>query len=82
MSKKKSGFYMGEYKKTKEDYEACIWCIKNGIHISPMANKEGSWWIDITISGNTNRSPKSFVKDTVWEKYYEYCKYYYDKHKK
>ncbi len=73
---------MGEYKPTKQDYEANVWCIRNKIYISPLALREGSWIIEITINGVTNKSPKSFVKDTVWEKYYEYCRYYYDKRKK
>ena len=79
---KRSPFNMGEYKPTKQDYEANVWCIRNNIYISPLALREGSWCIEITINGVTNRSPKAFVKDTVWEKYYEYCRYYYDKHKK
>jgi len=79
---KKSPWNMGEYKRTKQDYEAYIWCIRNNIKIATLANKEGSCWIEINIKGNINRYPNIFIRDLVWEKFYEYCRYYYDKHKK
>ena len=73
---------MGEYMPSSEEEKAYVWCIRNNIKISPTANSEGSWWIEININGNINRSPEPFKKVRVWEKLYEYCKYYYDKHKK
>jgi hypothetical protein len=80
--KKKTEWDMGEYMPTNEQISARLWCIKNGIKISPFARQPGSWYIDITVNGKTNRSPHIYIKDLIWEKIYEYYKYYYDKYKK
>ena len=80
-NKKKTGWYMGEYNPTQEETKAYIWCVRNNIKISPKAKEEGLWWIEITINGKTNKSPNTFIEGLVWEKLYEYCKYYYDRYK-
>ena len=48
---------MGQYMPTMQEMEAYRWCINNGIYISPFANGEGAWYIDININNKTNRSP-------------------------
>ena len=65
---------------TVEETEAYRWCINNGIYISPFANGEGAWYVDITINGKTNRSPEVYGKVTIWIKLYEFYKYYYNKY--
>ena len=70
---------MGEYKYSKQEYEAYLWCIKNGIYISPMARDNVSWWVEITIRGKTSRSPEYYPKNVIWEKVFEFYTYYYNK---
>ena len=41
---------MGQYMPSEKDREAYSWCINNGIYISPFANGEGAWYIDIKIN--------------------------------
>ena len=77
---KKSAWSMGRYEATDEDWEAMRWCINNGITIAPFAKEPGSWYIDITINGKTNRSPHIYIRDMIWEKIYEYYRYYYEKY--
>ena len=71
---------MGQYMPTTVETEAYRWCINNGIYISPFANGEGAWYVDITINGKTNRSPEVYGKITIWIKLYEFYKYYYNKY--
>lgn len=78
--KKKSEWNMGTYETTELDHQAIDWCIKNGIKIAPFAKKPGEWYIDITVNNKTNRSPHIYGKDVVWEKIYEYYRYYYEKY--
>lgn len=78
---KKYGVDMGEYRPTTEEIKAFSWCINHSIYISPKAtNKTTEWYLVITINGNDNTSPKTFKKDEIWKKLYEYYKYYYEKY--
>ena len=43
MAKKSKPFDMGEYTPDKKDAEAWVWCIRNGILISPVAITEGRY---------------------------------------
>ncbi len=70
----------GQYQCTSEEFKAYHWCINNGIKIAPFAKEPGAWYIDITINGKTNRSPHVYIKDMIWEKIYEYYRYYYEKY--
>jgi len=79
-NKKKNEWNMGEHNPTEEQVEARLWCIKNAIHISPLAKEPGKWWIDITINGKTNRSPYAYIAGDIWKKVYEYYEYYYEKY--
>jgi len=79
--KKNKEWEMGSYKASNEDVEARLWCIRNGIYISPLAKEPAQWYIEITINGKVNRSPNIYIKDMVWENVYKFYKYYYDKYK-
>ena len=81
LSKKKQWWTpMPSYTRSPEEEVAYQWCIKNGIKIAPFAKEPSAWYIDITINGKTNRSPHVYIKDMIWEKIYEYYRYYYEKY--
>ena len=42
----------------------------------------GAWFIEIENNNKKNRTPNMFIKTQIWEKLFEYCKYYYDKYEK
>ena len=71
---------MGYYMPSDKDREAYGWCINNGIYISPFANGEGAWYIDIKINNKTNRSPLTYGPTSIWIQMYGFYKYYYDKY--
>ena len=71
---------MGQYMPTVEETEAYRWCINNGIYISPFANGEGAWYIDIKINNKTNRSPLVYGPVSIWIQMFEFYKYYYKKY--
>ena len=71
---------MGNYMPTTEEMVAYRWCINNGIYISPFANGEGAWYIEIKLNNKVSRSPESYGKITIWIKLYEFYKYYYNKY--
>jgi len=71
---------MGHYMPTVEEYKAYAWCINNYIYISPRANGEGAWYVDINLNGKIHTSPNSYGKTTIWIKLYEFYKYYYNKY--
>jgi hypothetical protein len=71
---------MGQYMPTVEETEAYRWCINNGIYISPFANGEGAWYIDIKINNKTNRSPLTYGPVSIWIQMFEFYKYYYKKY--
>ena len=72
---------MGDYSFTQDEYKAAIWCLKNNIGISPIFHSSGEWKLEITINGKCHTSPESYGKIKIWEKQYEYYKYYYDKYR-
>tara|TARA_R100000935_G_scaffold576_2_gene2037 strand:+ start:47 stop:298 length:252 start_codon:yes stop_codon:yes gene_type:complete len=71
---------MGEFMPKTEDYKNMRWCINNGIKISPFASSTFEWFIDIEINKRVNRSPEIYKKVVIWEKIFEFYKYYYNKH--
>ena len=71
---------MGTYVASELDLKAYRWCIKNKIHIAPKAINETRWSVVITNNGRTHEDPSHYIKDLIWEKIYEYYKYYYEKH--
>ena len=70
---------------TPEEMKAVNWCLSNNIFISCIPNwkeKGINWFIDIKINKNVHRDPNTYEDEEVFNKIYEYYKYYYDKHKK
>ena len=70
---------------TPEEMKAVGWCLSNNIFISCIPNwkeKGINWFIDIKINKNVHRDPTTYEDEEVFNKIYEYYKYYYDKHKK
>ena len=68
-----------------EEMKAVGWCLSNNIFISCIPNwkeKGINWFIDIKINKNVHRDPTTYEDEEVFNKIYEYYKYYYDKHKK
>ena len=68
-----------------EEMKAVGWCLSNNIFISCIPNwkeKGINWFIDIKINKNVHRDPTMYEDEEVFNKIYEYYKYYYDKHKK
>jgi hypothetical protein len=75
------------YIQTEEEEKAYLYCVKNNIIISPVAVKDtiGSWAVGISLPGNhkkVHNSPEICDKHSIWQIFYKYCKYYYDKNKK
>ena len=77
---KRQDYTMGVYDPTIEEIRARDWCIDNNIKISPGGiNGKQEWTVDIDLGKGYRKSPKSYKKVEVWEVYYNYCKYYYEK---
>ena len=79
---KKGAINMGDTGYNAEDWEAYRWCVRNDIAIAPKARSAVQWFIDIRNKGKTSTSPETDGKTEIWNKIFEYCKYYYDKHRK
>lgn len=79
--KKKGQIDMGKSSYNEEDWAAWRWCIRNEIMIAPKAKTSSSWYVTITNKSRTNESPESYEKTVIWGKIFEYCRYYYEKHK-
>lgn len=72
------------YAQTPEDEAAYLYCVRNNIRISPcgVAGHVGSWSIGISTPNNykkINNSPEICDEHTVWQVFYKYCSYYYNK---
>jgi len=80
--KKKNKIDMGTAGLDAKDWEAYLWCSRNNIAISPRAKSMTEWYVDIKNKGRTHTSPEAYEKTIIWQKCFEYCKYYYDKHRK
>ena len=79
---KKGAINMGDTGYNAEDWKAYRWCVRNDIAIAPKARSAVQWFIDIRNKGKTSTSPETYGKTEIWTKIFEYCKYYYDKHRK
>ena len=73
---------MGEPGHDVNDWKAYRWCVRNQIAISPKAYSATQWYVEIRNKDRTNISPDTYGKTEIWTKIFEYCKYYYDKHRK
>jgi hypothetical protein len=69
-SKRKGGIDMGNYTGSVKERDAYMWCVKNGIFISPKAVSTTEWKLAIVMHGKENISPES----------YKIYVYYYDKY--
>ena len=65
---------------SEKDRKAYAWCINNGIYISPFANGQGAWYIEIKMNNKINRSPLTYGSVSIWIQMYEFYKYYYKKY--
>jgi len=79
---KKSQVNMGTTTMDPKLWEAYRWCVRNNIAISPKAKSSTAWYVDIKNKGKTHTSPETYGKTEIWKKIFEYCKFYYDKHRK
>ena len=79
---KKGQVNMGTTTMDPKLWEAYRWCVRNNIAISPKAKSTTAWYVDIKNKGKTHTSPETYGKTEIWEKIFEYCKFYYDKHRR
>ena len=88
MIKRKLGEEHGKYPSHQRDglgLKSYRWCFSNGIKIGPipMWNEDyGNWTVEITINGKRNVDPNKYAKESIMNKVYEYCDYYYNKYNK
>jgi hypothetical protein len=80
-SKKKGAIDMGDTGYNEKDWEAYRWCVRNNIAIGPKAMSNTRWYVVIKNQDKTVQSPESYEKKVIWQKIFEYCKYYYEKNK-
>lgn len=66
---------------TEYDYAARDFCITKNIKIYRGATVSGKLYIGIEINGKQSKDPNLYSEEESWEKYYEYCRYYYEKYK-
>lgn len=81
--KAKKARQVPDYIPTKEEHEHYLYCIRNGIIISPFGTPEpGKWKIGIAEADNHKKvyyAPHIYDRDTLWPEYYKMCKYYADR---
>ena len=87
MPKQKKDHWMPHYSASPEEKEHDKYCIRNDIRIAPAGiyGKFDEWGITVSIGPNyrsEKRDPNTYGPDEIWQKIYEYKKYYYDKHSK
>tara|TARA_B000000557_G_C20812563_1_gene461025 strand:- start:2927 stop:3202 length:276 start_codon:yes stop_codon:yes gene_type:complete len=77
------------YSPSNEENDAYLYCVRNNIRICtiPVKNEIGLWYIGVNIGPyvkgeKINLSPQTYDKYNVYQNYYKFCKYYYDKRKK
>lgn len=73
---------MGDYLPSSKERQAYIWCVKNGIYISPQAKSSIEWFVCIEMNKKINLSPETYKKIEIWKQIFKYYIYYYDKYKK
>ncbi len=78
----KKGIDMGDYLPSNKERKAYIWCINNGIYISPQAKSLIEWFICIEMNNKINTSPDAYKKVEIWKQIFKYYTYYYEKYKK
>ncbi len=63
-----------------EEYTAYKWCINNDILISPFAQSETRYWIDIVNKGKQHRSPETYDWKNLYKTIFKFYYYYYEKY--
>jgi len=61
------------------------WCMRNNIKIAISPDWKDDltrWQIEININGKIHIDPNRYEDNTVYDKFNEYYKYYYDKYNK
>ena len=81
-NKNQNVIHYGKYERNEEEFKAYHWCINNGIIIFPECKLTPPWSIEIKIKNKVYKSPDQYHAIEVWEKMYEYYKYYYNKYAK
>ena len=84
MPRKKKDNPMGDYLPSDDEKLAMRECIDQRIvKISPKGTKSGdAWHIDIWLNNKWNTSPETYGPGEIWEKIYEFYRYYYEKYSK
>ena len=80
--KKQEGMPTHNY--SEEEFGWYAYCVRNNIRISPGAVQGDidHWHIDVCLDGKKwHRSPEKYDRETIWNKYYQICRYYHDKAK-
>ena len=78
----KKPFDMGNAPADAESLKAWRWCIRNRIHISPICVNAKVWKLEIENNGKKSTDPTAYSKTEIWNKLYEYCRYYFNKYNK
>jgi len=81
MGVKKKPCNMGKAPFDKHLRSAMRWCIRNDIAIAPKAKNDTAWYVTIKNKDKVNTSPETYGQTEIWTKIFEYCNYYYEKHK-
>ena len=70
---------------SEDEMKIIGWCMRNNIKIAISPDWKDSltrWQIEININGKIHIDPNRYDDNTVYNKFNEYYKYYYDKHNK
>ena len=70
---------------TTKEMKIIGWCLTKNINVGigpDWKDDLNRWQIEININGKTHTDPNKYNDDVVYNKVYEYYKYYYDKHNK
>ena len=78
----KKPFDMGNAPADAKSLEAWRWCIRNKIHIYPIHVNAKTWKLEIENNGKKSTDPTPYGKTEIWNKLYEYCRYYFNKYNK
>ena len=78
----KKGVDMGDYLPSDKERKAHVWCVNNGIYISPQAKSLIEWFICIDMNKKISISPVTYKKNEIWKQIFKYYTYYYDKYEK
>ena len=83
-AKRKKRQLPNDYVCTPKEEQAYLYCVKNDIRISPIGVQGtlDQWYIGISTPEDYKRvynSPETCDRHSVWQIFYKYCNYYYEK---